>query len=555
MDNHQFTRLAAGPALKRLAGLMQFDEEEVLAAIGAFSKDGKETTLESAAAIKKRIMEHHLPPNHPVNATQIYRLAMTVIKDHLAKIEIPGFHGMGAPSNNQRGYVGVPTFVYRNWLKEHHSNSAYLFRMPYLGSYCGMFVTLIPMQTDTILVNWQDALQMEGDFDGDQYYVVPSLYISNPEAAKKPVRAAKGAKAILPLTPDNLRAEIITLASNKMGIGPRDSKLSMAFDYYNEAKAIGNQTDIAYWQGVIEQLQIWVQQAVEGLKHGHQNQLTNQDVRALFPQEEPQHHIYTQLFAKSAFKKYQLQSTRMTPGYIDKVRMAVAPEHAWHPLHELMVRISQLEFGEILDITPYYEAIKTQPENGWHLTRTARKELWAGIRGLQRKYARGVQKWDGGKNKNVNFGEDVLLPIRQDWARLMEAMQGSERATYEVHVMLANVAYEPQPNWKLYGDGSGYWPEGVFHRINRLGKARMKRRTEGKLVYHKLVDQKPILDGQITVEVNKRTFRYRKFLPRPGSLFHHLSEPAMARLILKDVLPSIEAEDLLRELILAATRA
>ena len=549
MNTNQFIDDAAGSALDLLQGLMLFDEDAVIKAIGAYDKDGKETSLEHAAALKRRIMDHETPPNHPVNAIQIYRLGMVVVREQLRKIDVPGFHGMGAPSGSVRGIVGVPTGVWKQWMREHGTNDAYLFRSPYLGSYCGRFVKLVPRHTDTILVNWEDALQMEGDFDGDQYYVVPSAYVNMPNMTRKPYRPAKQPKANLPLDQQALQQQVIELANSKNGIGPRDRKLSMAFDYYHAARATGDQGEIARWEANIERLQIWVQQAIEGLKHGDQTDLTRQDLNKMFG-KDPAVHPYTDLLGKQALSTLKLQGSRLRPGFIERVKQTVREEYSWHPLHNLFMALSTLEFGSVLDVAPYYIHIKNQPIKTFSLP--TRRILWSGIRGMQKTYAEGVAMWDGGNDKNINFGKHILGPIRAKWADLLSRMEGNEQAIYEVHLMLANVAYEPQPNWRLFGDGTrGIYPEGVFHKIKRGYRPTL--RTEGKLAYVKMADQAPLLHGTVSKQFPKRKFTYRKWVPRTGALFHHLVDGEMARAILGPVLPKVSGDRMIYDLIRAAT--
>lgn len=578
MDALHFIRKAATKPLARLGGLMGFIEEEVLGAIGAFSKDGEESTLDNAVAIKKRIVEQMLPANHPVNALQIFRLGMTVVRDHLAKISVPGFHGMGARSDAQRGIVNVPHSVYKNWVHEHGDNRAYLFRMPYLGSYCGRYVKLAPANTDTILVNWEDALQMEGDFDGDQYYVIPNHYVVGAGEGTKPARPAKGAKDTVPLTPAFLLAAIVDQAANKSGIGLRDTFLSVAFDAYAEARQRSDDEAAARWEQNIGLLQIYVQQAIEGLKHGASAVLSDADVRDMFKGGEGPH-PYTQLLGNKAMRM-NLHSSRLVKGYVDTVREIVSDQHSWHPLHGIFVEMAKLEFGEVHQLRGYYAAIKKQRMSTIEgsglptIDRSSIPAIYRELRKLLRMYTQGVEVWDGGRNRNVKFGEDVLEPIRVLWAALKERLApGGPLAVRDLHLMLANVAYEPQPNWHLYSENQDQGL-GLFVRIRR--KLITKRLWHGRLAdpieplpfptqvwvgsgrSRRLIERTYLPSGSVIergenkilvqwlepVRAGRFTFHVKKLLPRNGSLFHHLADAQYAREILEPVLPAIKLTEL-----------
>jgi hypothetical protein len=566
MDSQHFINAAAGPALARLGGLMQFKEDHVLAAIGAFAKDGSDNTLENTAALKKRILEQLVPANHPVNALQIYRLAMSVVREGLAKINVPGFHGMGIPSNNQRGLVFVPHSVYKNWTHEHGSAEAYLFRMPYLGSYGGRFVQLLPANTDTLRVNWQDALQMEGDFDGDDYYVIPAHYVRNPRTEAKPERPAKGAKEVVPLSEETLHEAIVEQAANKGSIGVRDTLLSVAYDAYYYARHKGDQVAEATWSENINKLSVYVQQAIEGLKHGSAAMLTDDEAAAMFAGGEAAH-PYTQLFTKLATKQ-NLHSTRLEKGYIDQVKAAVSDEHHWHPLHGIFVEIAKLQFGEILQLREYYPIIKKQRIETISRDKAVINGIYAHLRKLLKMYTDGVDDWAGGSNKKISFGKDVLEPIRLKWAALQESMApGGEGALRDLHLMLADVAYEPQPNWYVHSTkqrqlGNGRLSKlGLYTRMRKgeikknLAQAKIRKIARRAKLKIKRDPKKILVQWMDQHRVGRFTFYQKDKLPRTGSLFHHLADPKFAREILAEALPRISFEDLARELVEAARTA
>jgi hypothetical protein len=407
------------------------------------------------------------------------------------------------------------------------------------------------------MVNWQDATQMEGDFDGDQYFVIPAKYVASPENWGKPSRPGKTSKAVMTLNEKNLNDAIVQLATNKLGIGPRDYLLCVAFDQYEAAKAKGNEQQAALWKENIQKLQIYVQQAVEGLKHGTENMLTDEDLRAMFGRDV-QPHPYTKLFANRSWKAYQLQSTRLVPGYIDKVKAEVNEDHSWHPLHGIFKQIATLEFGRVADVMPYWKAVENQKTRG--LSGMQIPAAFRDLRDIYALYTRGIKNWNGGHNKNVSFGKDVLTPVRERWEKLLERYaheetdQIADESTGEklwhynqakvrdLHLMLAKVAYEPQPNWELTG------PKGLYKRI-RQNDVHHLSYQKSTVVKIRPKERKPIVDGIISHEVGKRTIKVRMYLPRSGALFHHLAEDSMAREILDAALPKISATDLINSLL------
>ena len=530
MDAPYFIKQTIPPVIERVQGLMKFDDEHVLRAIGAMSKnEDEETSLEKAAAIKKRMLEHGIPANHPVNANQVWDLGLTMIRERLNRINVPGFHGMGGLSYlDQRKMVLVPEAVMENWKRKHGTNEAYLFRMPYLGKYCGMRVTLNAAKTDTILLHWEDALQMEGDFDGDQYFLIPMKFLRGMGEDTKPYRPPKGDKAAIPLTDSNLIQAMVDLATNKVGIGPRDHYLSVAFDWYHRAKHEGNQLAVIDWEDKIVQLQIWEQQAVEGIKHSNEGMLTMEEVRAMFPDTTP--HPYTALFTNRAWKENHLQSTRLKPGYIDLVRKAVAKGETWHPLHEIFAALAPLEFGEVADVLPYWNCVRNPAYRA--VAQNTVSSWYRSLRNLKMMYSDGIRIWNGGQNKNVSFGKDILEPIRKKWAAAMEMFESSPAAQYDLCVMLANVAYEPQPNWE-YQHMRDHWRQAPGRRL-RLA------RTPIAVLEHKPYDHKVLLRGHVTSTVGKRRITVHRWLPNSGSLFHHLVSPEMARQILAPALPKLK---------------
>jgi hypothetical protein len=456
--------------------------------------------------------------------------------------------------------VGVPHGVYKDWLKNHGTNEAYLFRMPYLGSYGGRFVKLVPMHTDTIMVNWEDALQMEGDFDGDQYYVVPSKYISTPEETTKPYRPLKGTKMSLELNQANLHEQVISLATNKRGIGPRDSQLSTAFDLYHQALHNCDAHEVERWRANIERLQVYVQQAIEGLKHSTEEQLTEEDIREMFGHEATSHD-YTKLISNRTFKMVNLQSTRLQKGYIELVRLKVKDEHSWHPLHGIFQRLAQLEFGEVANVMPYWNAVKDQKIRA--LPRNQISGTFAALRKLNVEYTKRVRIWNGGKNKNYPFGKCVLEPAREEWKALLAGCGDNQAKVRDLHLMLAKVAYEPQPNWILNHPAHGVrirmgeklqHLRGIEEFSNlpahslKVKPLQNKRRCYARV--KELCDHKPLLDGIEHIPTgHNRRIKIRSYLPRPGALFHHLATPEMSREILDAALPKISTHDLFSTLI------
>jgi hypothetical protein len=561
MDVEHFVYNSGTTAFDDLQGCMAFDEGVIIDVLGGL--DGDDPTLDSMTALKKRLVLQGIPAAHPVNVPNVFEHGKAIVRQHLAKICVDGFHGMGGPHDGVRGTVGVSRAVYDQWLDANGHPGAYLFRMPYLGSYCGLYVELQPVQTDTILVHPDDALQMDGDFDGDQYYVIPSDLVRNADYGQKPARPLKGTKDELPLGDLTIRALLIEQATNKAGIGPRDSKLCKAYDTlrFHEYAAEGDRKAVEVWEAKVAKLQVYVQQAIEGLKHQSEGQLTDKQADELLYGAKG--HVYTSLFGNLALgRSLTLKGNRRKPGYMELVYKAVHGnfnnpkfvQGAWHPLHPIFARMAELTFGEQLDLREYYPAIASQPLRAFR--GTAKSKAYAQLRHLKKTYATGLRKWNGGQNRNIGFRTDVLGPVIELWKELLAPyayydendvlMVYPDKVKYvwDLHRMLADVAYEPTPNWALYSQDSsqdsGVSRLGLFVKFQR-GLATIRLAPHGSDTPTSIEPDPKETDlswtDWITTPEGHQVGIMKK-LAAKGSLFHHLGDPTFIRDILQSVLPA-----------------
>jgi hypothetical protein len=318
------------------------------------------------------------------------------------------------------------------------------------------------------------------------------------------------------------------------------------------AYSVNDQALADRWDENIVKLQIYVQQAVEGLKHGSEDQLTQGELKEMF-QDDVAAHPYTKLVSNRIFRESNLQSTRLIPGYIDLIKQTVKDEYAWHPLHGIFSRLAKLDFGSVADVWPYWEAAKAQRVRG--LSKTQISPVFSQIRDLYRAYTAGIKRWNGGNNKNVSFGKDILLPIRQQWEALLATHCQAENPLAAVifrdlHVMLAKVAYDPQPNWRLT-----HAEHGLFRLMANkatFGKVvpnRMKQRIKRAVIYYN--DNKTLIDVLDRHRVSHRTVITRRWLPRSGSLFHHLADPQQVKQILDAALPKVSRDEMMNTLLQA----
>jgi hypothetical protein len=113
--------------------------------------------------------------------------------------------------------------------------------------------------------------------------------------------------------------------------------------------------------------------------------------------------------------------------------------------------------------------------------------------------------------------------------------------------MLANVAYEPDPNWKLFArDGHPIFPEGIFRKIARTREITRAHYTEDQIVKTSLwlSTHEPIQQGFVTEPISgsKRLIKYKKVIKRSGTIFHALATPEQARYIFRKVIdPKVQA--------------
>jgi hypothetical protein len=158
-------------------------------------------------------------------------------------------------------------------------------------------------------------------------------------------------------------------------------------------------------------------------------------------------------------------------------------------------------------------------------------------------YATSVQRWNGGKNKNIGFSKDILEPIGKCWQELLDLTNDKPNQALlkrDLALMLANVAYEPQPNWEIVGTNEERGL-GVFTKIQRFPYS-ISLVHSSDVISSEIKsrnDHKPLCDGIVKKALHGRTYAIRLWLPRPGSLFHHLVDPETACDILQKALPKM----------------